>query len=216
LTFELPRAARVLFVVKQVSPVCKVADRFVVRGHAGLNRIRFPRRASGPQLDPGTYRITARTPAGRLVSRETIVVVDSRAPTRAQLAEARNSNVCSSADRLASGASGSPGASNTSSGPSPQGEAPSSTGQPSASGPGGRPNVSGAVLGTSVEKAARAASPIFLALLLVSILLLGIASLPGMVLPASRANELIAQHRVEIAGLGAAAFLAVVLAFLLG
>lgn len=204
-----------VFVVMQVSPACKVADRFVVRGHAGLNRIRFPRRASGLQLDPGTYRITARTRAGRLVSRETIVVVDRRAPTRAQLAEARSSNFCSSADRLASAATGAPGASNLSAA-SPQGQAPSSTGQRSASGPGERPNVSGAVLGTSVEKAARALSPIFLALLAVAIFLLGIASLPGMALPASRANELIAQHRVEIAGLGAAAFLAVVLAFLLG
>ena len=46
--------------------------------------------------------------------------------------------------------------------------------------------------------------------------LLGLASLPPVALPASRANEVIARHRVEIAGLGAAAFVGVVVAFLLG
>jgi len=46
--------------------------------------------------------------------------------------------------------------------------------------------------------------------------LLGIAALPRLVLPDSRANELLAEHRAEIAGLGAAAFVAVVVAFLLG
>src|SRR5213593_1832985 len=52
LTFMLPRAARVVFVVQQVSPVCRVAGRFAVNGHAGRNRIRFPRRASNLKLDP--------------------------------------------------------------------------------------------------------------------------------------------------------------------
>ena len=69
LTFGLPSAARVAFVVEQVSPLCKIADRFAVDGQAGLNRIRFPRAASRLQLEPGTYWITARTRTGRVVRR---------------------------------------------------------------------------------------------------------------------------------------------------
>jgi hypothetical protein len=199
----------VVFVVKQVSPVCKIAAHFVVYGHAGLNRIRFPGRASRLQLEPGTYRITARTRAGRVVRRVTIIVVEAGVPTRDQIAAARALNVCGAAGRFAAAASGSTGASNTSNGPFPA--------HPSASGPStGRNTHSGAVLAASVQKAARAIRPVLVALLLVAIVLLGIASLPPVAFPDSRANEVLARHRVEIAGLGAAAFVAVVVAFILG
>src|SRR5712691_1018018 len=204
LTFMLPRAARVVFVVKQVSPVCRVAARFAVNGHAGRNRVRFPRRASNLKLDPGTYRITARTRAGRIVQRVTIVVVDGGVPTRAQIIAARAANVCTAAERLAAAASGSTGASNI-----------PAAGQPSASGPSGGIRHSGAVLASSVEKAVRAVRPVLVALLALSIVLLAIASLPRLAVPESRANELLARHRMEIAGLAAAAFVAVVIAFLL-
>jgi hypothetical protein len=212
LTFVLPRAARVVFVVKQVSPVCKIAAHFVVYGHAGLNRIRFPGRASRLQLEPGTYRITARTRAGRVVRRVTIVAVDGGAPTRDQIATARTSNVCSAAGRLAAAENGSARAHLLN---YPQRSfAPA---HPSASGPSaGRNTHSGAVLAASVEKAARAIRPLLVALLSVAIALFGIASLPPEALPESRANKAIVRHREEIAGLGAAAFVAVVIAFLLG
>jgi hypothetical protein len=205
LTFVLPRAARVVFVVKQVSPVCRVVGHFAVNGHAGRNRVRFPRRASNLKLDPGTYRITARTRAGRIVQRVTIVVVNGGVPTRAQIIAARASNVCPAAERLAAAASGSTGALNT-----------PAAGRPSASGPSGGIRHSGAVLASSVEKAARAVRPVLVALLALSIVLLAIASLPRLAVPESRANELLARHRMEIAGLGTAAFVAVVIAFLLG
>ncbi len=193
-----------VFVVKQVSPVCRVAARFAVNGHAGRNRVRFPRRASNLKLDPGTYRITARTRAGRIVQRVTIVVVDGGVPTRAQIIAARAANVCTASERLAAAASGSTGASNM-----------PAAGQPSASGPSGGIRHSGAVLASSVEKAVRAVRPVLVALLALSIVLLAIASLPRLAVPESRANELLARHRMEIAGLGAAAFVAVVIAFLL-
>jgi len=211
LKFVLPHAARVVFVIEQVSPVCEVADRFTVHAHAGLNRIRFPRPASRLQPDPGTYRMTARTRAGRVIRRATIVVVNGGVPTREQIAAARASNVCSAGTGPAA-ANSSAGASNTSN--------LSSSSQRSsipANGPSARPNAhSGAVLAASIEKAARAIRPLIVALLAVAIVLLGIASLPPMALPASRANEVIARHRVEIAGLGAAACVAVAVAFLLG
>ena len=208
----LPRASRVFFVVEQVSPVCRIAGRFAVNGRAGLNRIRFPRPASSRQLQPGTYRIRAQTPASSLVQRVTIVVFDRGAPTHDLIVAARASNACSASARLAA-ASGSTGPLKTSSVTSP----PLTPGHPSASGLSeGANSRSGAVLGSSVEKAARAVQPVLVALLALAIALLGIAALPRLVLPDSRTNELLAEHRAEIAGLGAAAFVAVVVAFLLG
>jgi hypothetical protein len=53
-------------------------------------------------------------------------------------------------------------------------------------------------------------------LLALAIALLGIASLPRVATPESRAGDVLARHRAEIAGLGAAAFVAVVIAFLVG
>lgn len=206
LTFVLPRAARVVFVVKQLSPVCRIAAHFAVNGHAGRNRIRFPRRGSKLRLDPGTYRITARTRAGQVVQRVTIVVVKAGAPTRDQIIAARVANVC-----VVSAASGSIGASNTS---SPQGGL--TPGQPSASGPVEAGNTHpGAVLGSTVATAARAVQPFLVALLTLAILLLTVASLPRPALSDSRANQILARHRMEIAALGAAAFVGVLIALLL-
>jgi hypothetical protein len=201
----------VVFVVKQLSPVCRVAGHFAVNGHAGRNRIRFPRRGSKLQLDPGTYRITARTRAGQLVQRVTVVVVEAGTPTRGQIIAARAANVCSLA-----AASGSTGASNTINlTSSPQGSfAPA---QPSASGPNETGNShSGSVLGSTVERAARAVRPVPVVLLALAILLLAVASLPRPALVDSRANAILTRHRMEIAGAGAAAFVGVVIALLLG
>jgi hypothetical protein len=72
------------------------------------------------------------------------------------------------------------------------------------------------VLASSVEKTARAIRPLLVALLALAILLLGLASLPREAVPEPRMHFLLARHRVELAGLGAAALVAVALAFLLG
>ena len=103
----------------------------------------------------------------------------------------------------AGAAAGSTGASNTS----------LAVGRLSASGaPAQGANThSDAVLGTTIAKAARAVQPLVVALLARAIVLLALASLPRMALPESRTS-----HRIEIAGLGAAAFAAVVIGFLLG
>jgi hypothetical protein len=47
-------------------------------------------------------------------------------------------------------------------------------------------------------------------------MLLGVASLPSEAVPEARMHDLLARHRVELAGLGAAALVAVAVAFLLG
>jgi hypothetical protein len=195
----------VILVVEQVSPTCRIAGRFSVQGHAGLNRVRFPGRGKHLQLRPGTYRISARTPAGRFLRRVTIVVVEGGTPSSSELSSARAANVCTSASSLAS--AGSTGESNAS----------LSVGHPSASGaPAQGTNThSGGALGTTVAKAARALQPLLVALLAFAIALLGLASLPRMAFPESRTSDLLARHRIEIAGLGAAAFAAVVIGFLL-
>ena len=85
--------------------------------------------------------------------------------------------------------------------------------KPQAAGPNLNP---GGVLGSSVEETARAIRPMLVGLLVFAILLLGIASLPRVATPESRASDILASHRSEIAGLGAVAFVAVVIAFILG
>jgi hypothetical protein len=218
-TFVLPRAARVVFTVNQVAPVCRGIGRFTVAGHAGLNRVRFRGRVNGEPLEAGTYRISARTRTGPVVRRVTIVVVNGPAPSRAEFAAARSANVCATTRESSSAT---PGSNAAASGPTfasaeslqrsfaPKQEA-------SASGPPkGSNSHSGAVLASTVEKAARAIRPLLVALLAVSILLLGIAALPLAAVPEPRVNELLARHRIEIAGVGAAALAAVAVAFLLG
>jgi len=217
LTFVLDRAARVVFTVRQLSPDCGTVGRFTVRGHTGLNRVRFAGRVRGQQLGAGTYRITARTAAGRAVQRVLIVVVDGPAPTRAELVALRSSNVCSATRGTASTASSSSGAL---SGTEPeQVQRPfSPKEQPSALGPstGASSGASGGVLASTVERTARAIRPVLVVLLALSILLLGLAALPQVAVPDPRFNDVLARHRLEIAGVGTAALLAVVITFLLG
>ena len=213
LTFVLPRAARVVFTVKQVSPGCQTIGRFTVQGRAGLNRVRFAGRVRGKQLSAGTYRISARIPGARTVKRVTLVVVDGSAPTKAELASARASNVCSAARRTASVTPASDfrlasEPQDAQSSPAPKVGA-SASGSPVGSTPGG-------ILGSTAEKTARAVRPALIALLAASILLLGLASLPRVALPDPRLNEMLARHRLEIAGVGTMAFVAVVISFLIG
>lgn len=219
LTFVLARGTRVIFTVNQVSPTCRGVGRFTVAGHAGLNRVRFAGRVGRKRLGPGTYRISARTLRGRLVRRVTLVVVEGGAPSKAELAAARKSNVCSARRGISSAAAASTAASTTRAVSKPEQvrrsfqpkETPSASGAPT-----GSNKHSGAVLASSVEKTARAIRPFLVALLALSILLLGLASLPAMAVPDARANDALARHRGEIAGLGVIALVGVALAFLLG
>jgi hypothetical protein len=77
-------------------------------------------------------------------------------------------------------------------------------------------NSRSGVLASTAEQAARAIRPVLVALLAASILLLGLASLPKPVVPGPRLNYVLAQHRVELVGLGAVALVGVVIAFILG
>lgn len=215
LTFTLPRAARLVLVVRQVSPVCRFVRRFAVKAHAGRNRVRFPARGSRWRLRPGTYRISASTVSGRLLRRATVVVLNDSTPTRAEISAARAADVCASSSRLAF--AGSNGYSSIT---------PGRAGGATAA-PGGQPSVGGfvaggntkpgGVLGSTIEKTARAIRPWLVALLALSIALLAVGSVPRFATTReTRVNDLLARYRLEFVGLGAAAFVAVVIAFLLG
>jgi hypothetical protein len=166
----------------------------------------------GRRLAPGTYRIAIRTASGRVVRRVTLVVVGGSAPSRAELRSLRSANTCTAAGAQAS-------TSGTSAGQTPLAaqKLPEPPPQTAAEGlaPHG-PNLHSGVLASSVEKTARAIRPLLVALLALAILFLGVASLPRQAVPEPRVHDLLARHRVEVAGLGAAALVAVALAFLLG
>ena len=219
----LQQAGPVVFIVNQVSPACAGIGRFTVSGRRGLNRIRFAGVVRGRQLRPGTYRISIRTAGGRVIRRLTIVVVGGSAPTDDQLRALKAANTCrgdgtaATAYATTSLGAAAPGAngSGPTAGTFPAQKLPQP--KPAAAGlaPTGVPNLHSGVLGSSVEKTARAIQPLLVALLALSILLLGAASLPREAVPGPRIHDTLARHRVEIAGLGAAALVAVAIALLL-
>jgi hypothetical protein len=218
-TFVLQQAGRVVFTVDQVSPVCVGIGRFTVGGHAGLNRVRFAGVVRGRRLVPGTYRISIRTNSGRVVRRVTLVVVGGSAPSGAELRALRSANTCKGGGGPAAGPAST---STTSAGMNPLASRrvpplPAASQLTAAAGlaPHG-PNLHSGVLASSVERTARVIRPLLVALLAFAILLLGVASLPSEAVPEARMHDLLARHRVELAGLGAATLVAVAVAFLLG
>jgi len=203
--------------VRELSPGCGTVGRFTVRGHKGLNPLRFAGRVGRERLTPGTYRISARTRDGRSVQHVIIVLVAGGAPSRTELTALRASNVCSARRGPSSTAANtSIGASNTG-GISGDVESSSPNGQASASqAPRGENSHSGAVLASAVERTAEAIRPALVALLAAAILLLGLASLPRVALVDPRFGEVLERHRVELASLGAVALLAVLITLLVG
>jgi len=168
-------------------------------------------------LGPGTYRISARTAAGRVLRRVTLVVVGGSAPSRSELRALRAANTCGGENDTGTATLTGTGGNGSSAAPAqdlprPLAQAPKlSSGLPAARGP----NLHSGVLATSVEKTAQAIRPLLVALLALAILLLALASVPRLGVAEPRFNYLLARHRLELAGLGAASLVAVALAFLL-
>ena len=179
----LPSAARVVFTVRQVSPVCRVAARFVVRGHRGVNRIRSLGRRAGSCSPLALPHHGPR--ASRPVRQRVTVVVVGWDASSAQLAAARSANVCPSESTAIRAGSTGLAASGDVAGTLTQG-GPGSL-KPQSAGPNLNP---GGVLGSSVEETARAIRPLLVGLLVFAILLLGIASLPRVATPESRASDI--------------------------
>jgi hypothetical protein len=213
--FVLPQASRVVFIVNQVSPACVGIGRFSVAGHAGLNRVRFAGRVRGRQLSAGTYRISARTPSGEVVRRITLVVVRGSAPSPEELTSLRTANTCGGGTHQVSAAA----AGTTDAAQPPAQQLPQLLGQPQKEAAGitapRGPGMQSGVLASSLEHTARALRPLLIALLALSILLLGLASLPPIAVVEPRVNEALMRHRIGIAALGATALVAVAIAFLL-
>jgi type IV secretory pathway TrbD component len=144
-------------------------------------------------------------------------VVDSAAPTKAELAAARASNVCAQSGGAAAGAAGSTGVSDSRAGATaghlerslePQTE-------PLAGGLAKGANSHSGVLAASLDKTAEAIRPVIVFLLGLAVLLLAVASLPRHAVPDPRFHQVLARHRVDLAGVGAAALVAVAIIFLL-
>jgi len=216
-TFVLQRSGRVVFTVNQVSPACVGIGRFTLAGHAGLNRVRFAGVVHGRRLVPGTYRISIRTASGLVARRVTLVVVAGSAPSGAELRALRSANTCTGGGGPAAGPGSTPATSAGMTALATQrvSPLPAASQQTAAEGlaPHG-PNLHSGVLASSVEKTARVIRPLLVALFALAILLLGVASLPSEAVPEARMHDLLARHRVELAGLGAAALVAVAVAFL--
>jgi type IV secretory pathway TrbD component len=194
--------------VKEVSPVCAEIGHFSVPGHTGLNKVRFGGAIHGRPLTAGTYQISIRTAVRQVVRRVTLVVVDGPAPSRDALRTLQAANTCGSgADTATTSPAQPPSEANGPDTPvSQQGAAQSVV--PSA------PSLHG-ILGSSLARTARAFRPLLVALLGLAIVLLGVASLPRAAVPDPRVHDVLARHRIEVAGLGVAALLAVALELLL-
>jgi hypothetical protein len=197
----------VVVTVDEVSPACAGVGHFSVAGHSGLNRVRFAGAVHGRRLAPGTYRISIGTASGRVVRRATLVVVGGSAPSLSELRALRTANVCGG-DAAATTATTS---ANTS--PLAPQKLPRPNTEAAGLGPTRGPHLHSGVLASSVEKTARALQPLLIALLALSILLLGAASLPREAVPGPRVHDALARHRLQLATLGAAALVAVAIAF---
>jgi hypothetical protein len=220
LVFKLRQRAAVEITVVQVSPVCRIAAKFRVGGHAGTNRVTIGNGAHGAQLTPGTYRIVGRTRSGRTVLRQTVVVVGSRAPSRAELAFARRSNVCGASGVLGAAATSGSLASASFSGLGGPSQSTIIRHQKQSGEPGRSPSSNdgiGRPIAAGLSEAVkRAMNPIVIGLLLLAVLIFGVAALPRTVVADPRMMAAVATHRAELAVAGAGVLAAAVVAMLLG
>jgi hypothetical protein len=221
LTFVMRHRAKVIFTVQELSPVCRTVGRFVAQARKGRNKVHFTGRVRGRKLAPGTYFLEARTASGRLVRGVTLVVVEGSAPSRGELRALRTANVCAATSTFASTNpfvtspffTGTFGVGSTGTQSVSVPAAPNADTQSSGLGAGS--SSTGRILASAVKRTARAIQPVLVALLAISILLLGLASLPQAAIPEARLNYVLARHRTELAAFGAAALVAVVIAFLI-
>ncbi len=105
--FILRKPALVELDVREVAPNCRRVGRFQVRGHRGVNRLRFRSRLGRRPLGPGTYTVVARTlPAGQTVGRARFVVVDRA--SRAEIRAARRADSCAHVSNVGGSGSAQP------------------------------------------------------------------------------------------------------------
>jgi len=197
--FHLAEAGRVRVTFREVR--CGGTALLTVRGHRGLNRVRFAGRIRGHRLAPGTYRIRVRS-QGRTLLRKTLVVGDGLASCT--LERELDAVLFAGATLFA----GTPGAH-------------SGADAARAAAPAGftaRPRHEG-VLGAAAARVlpdSRGARVALLAMLTLGILLLGLGALPERMVPDTAAAAFLARERVIFAAGGLAVMTGVGLAYLMG
>jgi hypothetical protein len=202
--------------VDQVAPACRYAGKFLVRGHAGRNLVRFRGRLRGRSLQPGTYRLIAHPRGQRAhpLERATVVIL-ARPPGGAaevRAAQARNECPAGVSPSHVQFTAAAPAADDTG---SAKGVAGATTGGArggllDADGPIGRPL--GQAAGT-IEEAARSIPPALFAMAALAVLLLAIASMPQLG-ASSRASALLVHRRASIAVAGGLALLTTIATYL--
>jgi len=208
LVFRLGRAAPVEFMVVQVAPDCRHIGRFRVAGHPGVNRVRFRGHIGGRALDPGTYRIKARTlPRGRAVVDTRFVVVER--PERRVIVSSEGADACGSRQDSQSPALQFSGSAR---------ETPKAAAAPARvkavnqKRPSRAHGVLGARFAQDAVGAFKTIPSLLFVLLGVAIGLLAVAALPMRLAPTQRAAMTLALHRGAVALAGTGLLIAVLVA----
>jgi hypothetical protein len=82
--------------VLELSPSCRLAGKYRVRGRKGLNVFRFQGRLHGRRLSPGTYLLIGHSVrSGRRLFRVRLVIVSGANPKASMLKAAGHLNACS-------------------------------------------------------------------------------------------------------------------------
>jgi hypothetical protein len=182
---------------------------FSVRGHVGLNSVLFRGEFGGRPLPLGTYWLSA-TVSGRPVLGVTIVVAASR-PTPQQLARAQARNVCRSGFGQTTIVQPPVSARGPLGAPARSAKSKASTTDPNTSF--SRNNVLGAQF-AKLQSVVDSRAASVLALAVVAIMLLGLATLPATALAGVTIAEFVERRRTELALAGTSALLAAVLVYL--
>ena len=208
LVFRLGRAAPVEFMVVQVAPDCRHIGRFRVAGHPGVNRVRFRGHIGGRALDPGTYRIKARTlPRGRAVVDTRFVVVER--PERRVIVSSEGADACGSRQDSQSPALQFSGSAL---------ETPKAAAAPARvkavnhKRPSRAHGVLGARFAQDAVGAFKTIPSLLFVLLGIAIGLLAVAALPMRLAPTQRAAMTLALHRGAVALAGTGLLIAVLVA----
>lgn len=200
--FHLAEPGRVRVTFREVR--CGGTASLTLRGHRGLNRVRFTGRIGRHRLAPGTYRIRVRS-HGRTLLRKMLVVGDGLASCTV---ERELDAVSFPGATLFTGTPSSPGAH-------------SDADAARAAAPGAltvRPHHEG-VLGATAARVlphSRAARVTLLAELALALLLLGLGALPDRMVPHTAAAAFLARERAIFAAGGLSILAGAALVYVIG
>ena len=217
IVFRLANRTVVRFTVIRVHPTCERIGSFRVRGHAGVNRVKWRGRLNGRPLAEGTYRLLLRARgAARDVAALNLVVVHGKPLSVRELREARNANVCGRMSTV-DGEATETALRGAATPPTDDSATPSgSRGKPPLAEAGGTIGRGAKTLGTRFAKAVEdsdSVHPLVWAALALSLLLLAIAAVPSERLMRV-GGEALAYKRLEVALAGTAALGAALLMYL--